>query len=323
MSGEPTVGDADGAELPTAAAIIIGSLVLESADAIIRLDCDGSDAVFIIASSSTDACWVCRRNAASPNNVSGESAGTSGASPSADGASPTADNIVDDNGVASDFGADSASGASCTLAVLSDVGADATSTDTLVGAGSVTDFVLGCLDVVVFVTDGPSLVSPPDGVLDTCRFSFFGASAAVDLSEPDFLSLTVAVVVDFLVPPLLPVSLGVPPPADAEDWEDSVAAGDEGDWVSETDDGPVVESDVDVEELDEEDESDDELVDVESVGPAHATPGALATATPTPKATAKPPTRPMYVAYPITTTSQSGRETAASAARTSSPVRAL
>jgi hypothetical protein len=35
-------------------------------------------------------------------------------------------------------------------------------------------------------------------------------------------------------------------------------------------------------------------------GPAHATPGALTTATPTPKATAKPPTRPTYVAYPIT-----------------------
>jgi hypothetical protein len=31
-------------------------------------------------------------------------------------------------------------------------------------------------------------------------------------------------------------------------------------------------------------------------GPAHATPGALATATPTPKATANSPTRPTYLA---------------------------
>jgi hypothetical protein len=41
---------------------------------------------------------------------------------------------------------------------------------------------------------------------------------------------------------------------------------------------------------------DDELV---SVGSADTTPGVVATATPTPKATAKAPTRPMYVAYPI------------------------
>jgi hypothetical protein len=38
-----------------------------------------------------------------------------------------------------------------------------------------------------------------------------------------------------------------------------------------------------------------------SVGSAHATPGVAATATPTPKATANAPTRPIYAAYPITT----------------------
>jgi hypothetical protein len=198
--------------------------------------------------------------------------------------------------------------------------------DALVGAGSVAGSDLGCADGVVSVTDWRSLVSPPDGVVATGRFGFFGAIAAVDVSEPDFLSLTVAVVVGFLLPLLLPVSPDVSLPAavpssdDPEDWDDSVEADDEGDCVSE----PADESDEDAEELEEDDdESDDELVAPESDGPAHATPGVVATATPTPKASAKPPTRPTYVAYPITTTSQSGRETAASAARTSSAVQTL
>ena len=110
-------------------------------------------------------------------------------------------------------------------------------------------------------------------------------------------------------------------PGDPEDWDDSVEADDE--------DGPVDESDDDVEELEEADDeesdvvSDDEFVDAESVGSAQATPGVVATATPTPKATAKPPTRPTYFAYPITTASQSGCKTAASAARTSSTADAL
>jgi hypothetical protein len=152
------------------------------------------------------------------------------------------------------------------------------------------------------VTDWPSPASPPDEAVAFGRFGFFGAVAAVEVSEPDFLALTVVVVVGFVLPPLLPVFVDVSlpaelvlllplapapsSPADAEDWDDSVEADDEGDWVS----GPDVE-DESVEEADED----------ESVGSAHATAGVVATATPTPKATAKPPTRPTYFAYPITT----------------------
>lgn len=144
-------------------------------------------------------------------------------------------------------------------------------------------------------------------MLATIRFGFFGAIAADVVSDPDFLSLTAAFVVDFLLPLLLPVSLDVSlavellllsplaaaasSPADAEDWDDSVEADDEGDWASELDGE---------EPVDEADESDVELVDPVSVGSAQATPGAVATATPTPKATARPPTRPTYFAYPIT-----------------------
>ena len=183
---------------------------------------------------------------------------------------------------------------------------------------------------MVSVTDCPPLVSASDGVLDTCRFGFFGVTDAADLSEPDFLSLTVAV--DFLPPAPLDVSLLAPvpsSPADAEDCDDSGDAGDEGDWVLESDAGdePVDESVDDAEELDddalEDEESDDELVDEESVGPAHATPGVVAIATPTPKATAKPPTRPTYVAYPITIPPRYRRETAAGLPRPSSAVQVL
>jgi hypothetical protein len=174
-------------------------------------------------------------------------------------------------------------------------------------------------------------VSAAGGALAAGRFGFFGAIAAVDLSEPDFLSLTAAVVVDLLLPLVLsgfsvaslPPEAPLLSPGDPEDWDDSVEAGDE-------EEEPVDESDDDVEEVEEaaDDEesdvvSDDEFVDAESVGSAHATPGVVATATPTPKATAKPPTRPTYFAYPITTASQSGCKTAASAARTSSTADAL
>ncbi|MBE1546303.1 hypothetical protein GGC64_000311 [Mycobacterium sp. OAS707] len=180
------------------------------------------------------------------------------------------------------------------------IGAGATSTDALVDALSVAGAALGC-DVVA-VADWPPELSAPDGVLTTGRFGFFGAAAAADLSEPDFLSLTADFVVDFL-PAGLPVSLEVSLPAElplplllapapspaGADWDDSV---DDGACVSAPEAEPVEESD---------DESVDELVDPESVGPAHATPGVVATATPTPRATARPPTRPTYFACPITT----------------------
>jgi hypothetical protein len=68
-------------------------------------------------------------------------------------------------------------------------------------------------------------------------------------------------------------------------------------------DDPADESEEDEEESEDdfesELESDDELDELEdplSVGSAQAAPGVVTTATPTPKATAKPPTRPMYLA---------------------------
>jgi hypothetical protein len=93
---------------------------------------------------------------------------------------------------------------------------------------------------------------------------------------------------------LSPIGSAPPSPADPEDWDDSVEADGEAEPVDESDEEEV-------EEEEDDDESDDELVDPDSDGSAHATPGVVATATPTPKATAKPPTRPTYFAYPITT----------------------
>jgi hypothetical protein len=121
---------------------------------------------------------------------------------------------------------------------LDDVGRGATSTDTLAGAGSVTGFFLGCVDVWAVVTDCPPLASVAVDVLATFRFGFFGVVADVNVSDPDFLSFTAGFVVDFLLPP--DVSLPMEPllsppapapssPADAEDWDDSVEADDEGD----------------------------------------------------------------------------------------------
>jgi hypothetical protein len=200
--------------------------------------------------------------------------------------------------------------------VLSDVGWGETSTtDTRGGAGSVTGFVLGCVVdvvvVVVVVADWLSPASPPDRLFTTGCFGFLGVIAAADVFEPDFFSVSVGLVVGFLLPPLLPVSsdFSVPAelgllstlalaslsPEDTDDWDAPVVADDEGDWVSDPDDDAVEESDEDEDEDpldDEDDESDDELLEPESVGSANATPGVVAIATPTPKATAKPPTRP-------------------------------
>ena len=84
-------------------------------------------------------------------------------------------------------------------------------------------------------------------------------------------------------------------PDGPDDWEDPAVLDDE-----DEEDDPFDESELeDDEELDEDEESDDESDELEgsvSDGPAQATPGVVATATPTPKATAKPPTRPMYLA---------------------------
>jgi hypothetical protein len=177
---------------------------------------------------------------------------------------------------------------------------DATSTtDTsLVAGGADIGFAFGCTAEVVSAAGSLALTSlPSDGALTTDRFGFFGIVAAAEKSEPDFLSLAVDSV-DFLLPSLSslpeaassPASLSVPSAPDpASSPPDSP---DDSDDERSFEPDPSFEPD---EEL-EDSESDDELVGPESDGPAHATPGVVATATPTPKATAKPPTRPTYLA---------------------------
>jgi hypothetical protein len=122
----PIDGAAVGAEFAAIAAIIIGSPPVVSAT--IKLDFDGSATFSADGSSPTNDCCVCRRNAARPNNVNGESPGTSGTSPSADGDNPAADNSVDASGFNSDSGADTTFETCCTIETLSGVGCGATST---------------------------------------------------------------------------------------------------------------------------------------------------------------------------------------------------
>jgi hypothetical protein len=272
--------------------------------ATIKLDCDGSAEVFANDSSPVEAFCVCRRNAARPTNASGESpAGTSGSSPSADGANPTADNSVEANGVFTGWGSgvDTTTGPSSGAFVVCDV---TSTTDTsLVAAGADTGSDFGRTATLVSAAGSLSLTSLADGVLMTDRFGFLGVVEAA-FDESDFLSLTVDPV-DFL---LLSLSVGLSAsaalsPASAGDPATSTPESPEGSddpaaAAAPDDDEPSLEPDED-----DDDESDDEaeLVESASVGSAHATPGVLATATPTPKATAKPPTRPTYLAYPMTT----------------------
>jgi len=85
---------------------------------------------------------------------------------------------------------------------------------------------------------------------------------------------------------------------DVEPEEETAAEADE--FVADVepvDDGLAADSDDELEADD--DESDDELAELESVGSANATPGVVATAPPTPSATARAPTRPMYLAYAV------------------------
>jgi hypothetical protein len=268
--------------------VIIGSPPVSSAT--IKLDCDGSSAAFANESSPVEAFCVCRRNAASPANNSGESPGASGTSPSADGASPTADNSVDANGVSTGSGSDTTTGSSSDAFVVGVVTGATLTTDTSLTAGVAdagSDF--GCTAAVVCAAGSLSLTPLSDGVFTTERFGFFGV-AATEKSEPDFLSLTVDPV-DFLL--LLSLSVGSfsPPLSPASTVDPASSAPDSPDDSVVADEEPSVEPDeVDV------DESDDELVEPASVGSAHATPGVVATATPTPKANAKPPTRPTYLA---------------------------
>jgi len=203
--------------------------------------------------------------------------------------------------VSTDPGSETTGGSSSDVFVVNVVTDETPTTDTsLVAGGAVTGSDLGCVAAVVSTAGSLLLVSLSAGAGVTFFFGPFGVTAASEASEPDFLSLTAWV--DFLLVSLLPASsvssasVALSPlasaPSSADDpevWEDSDVLDDE--------DVSVDESEDDFEDdFDEDDESDDELEEPESDGPAHATPGVVATATPTPNATARPPTRPTYLA---------------------------
>jgi hypothetical protein len=80
------------------------------------------------------------------------------------------------------------------------------------------------------------------------------------------------------------------------DSGDSGLFEEDGDWASEPDDDGEPADGPDGEEPEEEGESVEEFDESVSDGSANTTPGVVATATPIPKATAKPPTRPTYLA---------------------------
>jgi hypothetical protein len=120
-----------------------------------------------------------------------------------------------------------------------------------------------------------------------CATPLRGSSLAVDPIEVVPVMLVELVVDDVEVDAPTGVLLdGGPSDLTGPVDEEVVAV----DAVRAVDDLPAVEGVAPVDDVEEE-----SVVD-ESVGFAHATPGVVATATPTPKATAKPPTRPTYLA---------------------------
>jgi hypothetical protein len=85
------------------------------------------------------------------------------------------------------------------------VATSTTDTSLVAGGGFGSDF--GCTEVGVSATGWPLLTSLSDGVvLATDRFGFFGRTAVVEVSEPDFLSFTVAAEDFFPLPPVADLS---------------------------------------------------------------------------------------------------------------------
>jgi hypothetical protein len=118
-------------------------------------------------------------------------------SPSADGANPTADNTVDDNRDTTGSCADSTRGESNVVASVFDTDSDgrcgaASTTDTSSTVTAATGSDLGLISGVLSETGSPFLASVSDGADATDRFGFVGLTAVADVSEPDFLSVTVA-----------------------------------------------------------------------------------------------------------------------------------
>ena len=188
----PIEGEAVGAEFTTAAANI-------------KLDCDGSATFSADASSPTNDCCVCRRNAARPSQHQRRIPGTSGTSPSADGDNPAADNSVDASGFTSESGAGCTSGMSWAVV---DVGQRHGSRRHVDNRSLIRRRRRHRLRLGLYrsgrvrtgrlrgdIAAGRSTLARP-------LFGFFGVDAVADVSEPDFLSLIVAAA-GFLPVPLL------------------------------------------------------------------------------------------------------------------------
>jgi hypothetical protein len=93
---------------------------------------------------------------------------------------------------------------------LDDADCSPTSTDTPLTVGCAIGSDFGCTASVVSAAGSPFWVSLSEGVCATARFGFFDVTAAVDASEPDFLSLTVS---DFLSVLLVSLPLDSSSPA--------------------------------------------------------------------------------------------------------------
>jgi hypothetical protein len=158
--------------------------------------------------------------------------------------------------------------------------------------GAVVGSDLGCVASELFETGPllPTSLSEAGWITFFGFFGFFGATDAGDESEPVFFFTTS---VGFLV--VSPPSASLVATGAVASSPDGSAGGD--DSVAFVDDGvePGDEPEEEV-ELSEVESAGDVLVEPVSDGPAHATPGVVATAMPTPNATARPPTRPTYLA---------------------------
>ena len=133
-------------------------------------------------------------------------------------------------------------------------------------------------DAVVSLLDGVELVCAPP---ELCTIPERGSGVEASLGEE--VELAWASTELCTIPDVEPEE---EPAAEADEFVDDVGP---------VDDVLAAESDDELEADD--DESDDELEELESVGSANATPGVFATAAPMPSATANTPTRTMYCAF--------------------------
>ena len=133
-------------------------------------------------------------------------------------------------------------------------------------------------DAVVSLLDGVELVCAPP---ELCTIPERGSAVEASLGEE--VELVWASTELCTIPDVEPEE---EPAAEADEFVDDVGPVDD-----------VLAADSDDELEADDDESDDELEELESVGSANATPGVFATAAPTPSATANTPTRTMYCAF--------------------------